>query len=373
MNCKQDLWEYLKQANKTVVLYGMGNGADKILQACAQKGVAVSDVFASDGFVRGHAFHGMQVKTWSEIKALYGVQNVIVLLCFGTSRPEVLENILRIRAEAELYAPDVPVFGDGLFDRAFCEAHREELAQARALLSDEASKTVFDCILNFKLTGELSHLLTAQTDEDVLMQTMVRPQEINCAVDLGAYNGDSVRALLDAKGSTVRVVYAAEPDRRNFQKLAAYAEAEQRAEVYPIHAGAWSEQAVLCFDAEGNRNATLAQNRSEVLRERDTRLREVAVDTVDHMVKDAWVDYIKYDVEGSEREAVLGSVETVKRCEPRLMVSLYHRNEDLFALPLLLHRLFPNYRGFYLRRRCGVPAWDINLYVEKEPKPKENG
>lgn len=368
MALKRDLWEKLKQTEKNVVLYGMGDGADKILRACAQKGVAVSDVFASDGFVRGHAFHGMTVKTWSEIKTLYGAQNVVVLLCFGTSRPEVLENILRIRTEAELYAPDVPVFGDGLFDSAFCEAHREELAQARALLSDEESKTVFDSILNFKLTGDIAHLLTAQTDEEELMKTMVRPWEITTAMDLGAYNGDSVRALLDATDSTVQTVYAAEPDIRNFKKLAAYAETEQRAEVYPIHAGAWSEKTVLFFDAEGNRNATLVQNRSAVLQGRSAKIREIAVDTVDRLMAGKQVDYIKYDVEGSEREALLGSAETVKRCEPRLMVSLYHRNEDLFALPLLLHRLFPAYRGFYLRRRGGVPAWDINLYVEKEPK-----
>lgn len=368
MDCKRDLWEYLKQTEKTVVLYGMGDGADKILQACAQKGIAVSAVFASDGFVRGHFFHGMRVQTWSEIKAQYGAQNVIVLLCFGTSRPEVLENILRIRAEAELYAPDVPVFGEGLFDSAFYQAHRGELEQARALLSDEESKTVFDRILNFKLTGDVLQLMAAQTDEAELMKTMVRPQEITCAVDLGAYNGDSVRALLDAEGSTVKTVYAAEPDRRNFQKLFAYAEAENRAQVYPIHTGVWSEKTVLFFDAEGNRNASLAQNRSAVLRERGAKLRELAVDTVDRLTAGQWVDYIKYDVEGSEREAVLGSVETVRRCEPRLMVSLYHRNEDLFALPLLLHKLFPAYRGFYLRRRGGVPAWDINLYVEKEPK-----
>ncbi len=368
MTLKQDLWEYLKQTEKTVVLYGMGNGADKILQACAQKGIAVSDIFASDGFVRGHAFHGMSVKTWGEIKALYGEQNVIVLLCFGTSRPEVLANIFRIRAEAELYAPDVPVFGDGIFDRAFYLAHRAELEQARALLSDEESKAVFDRILRYKLTGDLLQLTEAQAEEAELMKTMVRPQEIKCAVDLGAYNGDSVRALLDAEGSTVQTVVAAEPDNRNFQKLFVYAEAEKRARVCPVHTGVWSERTVLCFDAEGNRNASFAQNRSTVLQGRGARLQEVAVDTVDHLAEGYPVDYIKYDVEGSEKEALLGSVETVKRCEPRLMVSLYHRNEDLFALPLLLHRLFPAYRGFYLRRRGGVPAWDINLYVEKEPR-----
>ena len=137
MTCKQDLWEYLASSPKSIVMYGMGNGADKILHACAEKGITVSDFFASDGFVRGHSFHGRTVRSWSEIKEVYGAENVIVLLSFGTSREDVLENILRIADEAELYAPDVPAFGDGLFDRSFYEAHARELDMAAELLADE--------------------------------------------------------------------------------------------------------------------------------------------------------------------------------------------------------------------------------------------
>ena len=59
--CLHDLWERLLSTSKTVVMYGMGNGADKILQVCESKGITVSDFFASDGFVRGHLFHGKRV------------------------------------------------------------------------------------------------------------------------------------------------------------------------------------------------------------------------------------------------------------------------------------------------------------------------
>jgi sugar phosphate isomerase/epimerase len=132
---ERDLWSYLQTAEKTVVLYGMGNGADKILAACAQKNVAVSEFFASDGFVRGQVFHGRTVLSWSEVKARYGAENVIVLLSFGTSRKDVLENIERIAAEAELYIPDVPVFGDGLFDAAYAKEHWGELEATAELFS----------------------------------------------------------------------------------------------------------------------------------------------------------------------------------------------------------------------------------------------
>ena len=74
------------------------------------------------------------------------------------------------------------------------------------------------------------------------------------------------------------------------------------------------------------------------------------------------LDYIQYDVEGAEAEALLGSREIIQRDAPALLVSAYHRSADLFRLPLLVHELNPAYK-LYLRRMAGVPAWDINLYA----------
>lgn len=360
-----DLWEYLQKTDKTVVLYGMGNGGDKVMDACASKGIAVSGVFASDGFARGNLFHGMPVRSWSETKAVYGAENLIVLLCFGTSRPEVLENILRIASEAELYAPDVPAFGDGLFDRAFFEAHREKLERARALFCDEESVRIFDNVLWYKLTGDIRYLLDAESDTEEIREHILQPEGIRFYADLGAYNGDTVREILECAPQLERV-YALEPDARNYKKLEAYAKTETRAEVRAINAGAWCESTTLYFDKSGNRNASFGVNRSQSLEERPVKLIEVRAEPLDCVLDGERVDYIKYDVEGSERKALLGSQKTVARWMPTMLVSLYHRNEDLFSLPMLIHELFPDYRGYYLRRMRGVPAWDLNLYVKKD-------
>ena len=42
------LWQYLKNAGRPVVLYGTGDGADKVLARLAAEGITVSAVFASD-------------------------------------------------------------------------------------------------------------------------------------------------------------------------------------------------------------------------------------------------------------------------------------------------------------------------------------
>ena len=360
-----DLWEYLKESQKTVVLYGMGNGADKILSVLAERGIPVGGIFASDGFARGNLFHGMPVRTWSDVKAEFGAENVIVLLSFGTSRPEVLENVLRIRQEAELYAPDVPAFGDTLFTRTFYEEHMEEFLAVRNLLSDEESRRIFDNILSYKLSGDIGFLLDSESDEDEIWQEIIHPETIRAAADLGAYNGDTIRRLLE-KGENIQTVWAMEPDGRNYKKLEAYAEGEMRARVIPVNAGAWNEETILFFDKSGNRNASFEKNRSQTLADRPLKVAEVKALPLDSVLDGARVDYIKYDVEGSEREALDGSCKTLAEHSPTLLVSLYHRSEDLFALPLHIQKIAPHYNGFYLRRMAGVPAWDINLYVTKE-------
>ena len=359
------LWDRLAEEKRTVVLYGMGNGADKILDICNQRGIAVSDVFASDGFVRGQIFHGRRVLSWSEVKATYGAENLTVLLSFGSSLPEVLENIQKIADEAELLAPDVPAFGDTLFDRDFLNRHVSELTQVREMLADDESRRIFDLVVEYKLSGNIKPLLEARSDPDEVMRTLVRPTELKRTADLGAYNGDSIRELLSF-GARPECIYAMEPDRRNFKKLSIYAEGEARTQVLPTQAAAWSRCETLCFDASGNRNASAESNRSKILSDRPAKTVELLADTLDRVVGSDSLDYIKYDVEGSEREALIGSTDTIARSHPTLLVSLYHRSEDLFALPLFIRERFPNYNRFYLRRFGGVPAWDLNLYVRKE-------
>ena len=77
------------------------------------------------------------------------------------------------------------------------------------------------------------------------------------------------------------------------------------------------------------------------------------------------IDYIKYDVEGAEAEALLGSERTILRDRPALLVSLYHRSRDIFEIVNTLGEKYPFYK-MYLRRLKCVPAWEIDLILVNE-------
>lgn len=350
---KNDIWTYLKGAKKPVVMYGMGNGADKILAVCEKYGIEVRDFFASDGFVRGHAFHGKTVLSYSDVKAKYG--DFIVLVSFATALPDVLDRIYAIESEAELYVPDVPVFGETLFTREFVEQSMDKIQRCARLFADGESVRIYESVINAKLTGKISHLRASETDRATVYRQILRPESYKAYADLGAYNGDTIRELL-AVAPNLELAVAMEPDRRNFRKLSEYAEGESRCSIELHNTGAWSHADTLFFDGSGNRNANITNVGS--------RAKEIQVDSLDRVLSGRHVDYVKYDVEGSERQALEGSRETIKRFSPDLLISMYHRSEDVFELPLMIHEMNPSYK-LYLRRFSYLPAWDLNLYAIK--------
>ncbi|MBP3605895.1 MAG: FkbM family methyltransferase [Clostridia bacterium] len=346
--CERDVWDTMKSETRPIVVYGMGNGADKLLVRFEKYGIAVADFFASDGFVRGHSFHGKRVKSFAEIKAEYA--DFAIALSFASGREEVLALFSSLDASYTLYIPDMPVSGTQYFDRAFYNENYEKIKEAYLSLSDERSRAVFASVLHYKLSGRFAPLMAYTDTADAILSLL--PADMRTMLDGGAYHGDTARQALSRFPALSRVI-AVEPDKRIYKKLCRYAEEEAR--VVPVFGALYNREGEATFFGSSNRNSSLVGASFE------HREDSVPLLTVDAICASERVDYIKYDVEGSEREALEGSLATVKRDTPALLVSLYHRSEDIFLLPLLLREQLPDGYRLVLRRLGVVPAWDLDL------------
>lgn len=339
-----DLWSYLVEAKRPLVMYGMGNGADKIIDVLDLYGLEISDFFASDGFVRGQSFHSKRVLSFSEIKEKY--EDPIILVSFGSPRREVLDTLYEMSGRYEMYSPDVPLAGETLFNFEFFERSREKHDRVRVLLADETSRNIFDNVIKYKLSGRIDLLRAAVSDPD---DTPLRYADFKIAVDAGAYTGDTASALLNMCRS-VEKIFCLEPDIRNFRKLRTFAD-NYPGKINAIPAGAWDKDEQVAFGSAGNRNSNAFSGGKEILADM------VRIDSVAREYK---VDYIKYDVEGAEMKALVGSSVIIKRDLPDLLISLYHRSEDIFDIPLYINENYPEYK-LYLRRKECVPAWEMDL------------
>ena len=347
---EQSVWTRLRQETRPIALYGMGDGADKILAQFERRNIRASAVFASDEFVRGHSFRGFRVQRLDEVVAAFG-EEIVIVLCFASQRPEVLEKMYALDRRFEVVAPDVPVVEGALFDEDFVRAHAERMARAYDLWADEQSRAVFLDTVRFKLSGKLRYLRASESGKDEVFRSLLRVGAAEHFSDLGAYNGDTIRELLHYTGGQYASITALEPDRRSFRKLSEYAAAHLTGAVTLEQAGAWSEDTVRRFSDEAGRQSRVAQQG------RETQMR-----ALDSVLGGAPCTYLKFDVEGAEREALRGAAQTIRRCRPKLNLAAYHRSEDFFELALLVHELCPDYR-LYLRHHPSVPAWDTNIYA----------
>ena len=340
------VWNRLKNDNKPVILYGMGDGADKVLKAFECYGITASAVMASDEFVRGQSFHGFTVKKLSDIENEF--EDCNIALCFASQLPDVMDTIKSVASKHTTIVPSVPVFGDKIFDDEFIRENIDDIEKAYELLADEFSRKVYENTLRFYYTGDITLLDEITTDKDEIFKNILNLKSGEVYVDLGAYNGDTIDEFLHYSGGDYRKIIAFEPNSKNFQKLKAHCEQMENIDLWEL--GAYSENTFLDFNNKAGRNSAIA--------EVGTKTR---VATVDSILCGMAATYIKADVEGADFETLLGMKNTLKNFKPKLNFSAYHRFEDIFRLPILINQLNPEYK-IYLRHHPYIPAWDTNLY-----------
>ncbi len=348
------IWDKLTRTTKPIFMYGTGNGGDKIIAALDSYGIQLRGIFASDGFVRDRYFHGFKVRSYSDVVAEYG-NDIVVLLAFGTTLPDVTKFIYELNARHELIIPDVPLYGGGLFDYKYFTENLSLIHSAREIFSDELSKNIFDDAINFRLTGKIEYLENT-SDSVSILREIFSGHTIETILDGGAFKGDSCQDFITALHP--KAVIAVEADLKTNAKLSLYANEEKRAVVSAVHAALWETDGELSYISSGSRGSGKSgQNK---------RAEELTVPslTVDTICRDISVDLIKLDIEGAELSAIRGAKNTIERDKPSLAVSLYHRTEDIFTLPLLIHEYLPTH-SFYLRRVPCIPMWDLTLYAVK--------
>ncbi len=344
---KKSCWQLLAEETRPIYIYGMGNGADKILDVFDEYGIRIKGIFASDEFVRGHFFKGFQVKKYSEVCSQE--DDFVIVLAFAAGYDSLIEKIDEMSCRHTLYAPDVPIAGGGLFTYEYCIEHCEEIESVWNMLDDDFSKEVYSGVINFRISGKTEYLKKITTPKSEVYDNIIKPSGEEVYVDLGAYNGDTVSEFAGYTGNRYKKIYAFEPDSKNFRKL--LKSTKEMKNVEAINCAAWCCDTELFFDDKAGRQSSVSTNG-----------KPKQAKSVDSVLAGGEADIIKMDVEGAEEEAINGSVCTIKKYRPKLMISLYHRNRDIFYIPLMIKKLCPDYR-LYIRHQPYIPAWETNLYA----------
>lgn len=347
---EKNVWTSLAETDLPIILYGMGNGADMVMDKMAEIGITPDGIFASDEFVRGHSFRGFRVMKYAEVCEKY--KDFVIVMCFAVHDEATLEKVRRMSEKHTLYAPNVPIVDDGVFTREYIEEHDAEFDAAYALLSDDFSRKSYVDILNFKVSGKVSYLFGCQKEKEEIYSEYLHLDNSEIFMDLGAYDGDTIREFIGA-AETYRSIIAVEADAKNYKKLIKNTDGCENIETYNL--AAWDKCETLCFEKKKGRNSKLSAAGNV----------EIQADSVDNILSGREITILKMDIEGSEEKALEGAKNTIKNYRPKLYVCAYHRNSDMYALPLKIRELCPDYK-FRFCHHPYIPAWESNFYCTVE-------
>ncbi len=163
----------------------------------------------------------------------------------------------------------------------------------------------------------------------------IRAQPGEVVIDSGACWGDSSLYFAHAVGAAGRVLaFEFVPDNLEaFQKNRGL-NPELASRITVVEKALWSKSDER-FDFSGTGpGARLGDTSHEGA--------SVLTITIDDLVREEGlpgVDFIKLDVEGSELEVLKGAAATLRRCRPRLAVSVYHKADDLIHIPRFISEL----------------------------------
>lgn len=157
-------------------------------------------------------------------------------------------------------------------------------------------------------------------------------------VDLGAYIGDSVLDYINTYG-VYKKIYCyeiTEESMRTMQdNLKRYADIEYRNKGVGAKTGKRYMQEV---------EADVSCNRVD---DKATMGKEIEVVTLDDDIKEK-ITMIKMDIEGAEQDALMGCRRHITEEHPKLLISVYHNNEDIWKIPRMIENMNADYK-FYLR------------------------
>ncbi len=339
------VWEKLQETQEPIIMYGTGNGADKVIDIFENLNIQLSGITASSGFVRDRSFRGFPVKPLEYFEEKY--EKFTAVITFGTSIPNVMNSIFNISKKHRVLVPCVPVIGTEIFDRNFLNAHKKEINLAHSLLADDFSRKIFEGYVNFQFGGRIELLKEIETPEYEIFEKVLTFSESETFVDIGAYRGDTVEKFIEQTKGQYNKIIAAEPDYKTYQKL--NKNCENLKNFTAVNAAITDFDGKIGFSSLAGRQSVVGG---------ENMIKSLSLVT---LCRESKPTFIKIDSEGCELEILSGGEEILKEFKPKLNVAAYHKSEDIFKLPILIHAINPEYK-IHLRHHPYIPAWDTLFY-----------
>jgi FkbM family methyltransferase len=243
--------------------------------------------------------------------------------------------------------------------------HKVEVDEAYSILSDDFSRKVFMNVLKAKIIESntsyyayyMGLLGSIYEGGQYFDRKYFRYYDNEMFVDCGAFMGDTILELfhlgiLRRKKNNSPAIYAFEPDIINFNILNEL-----------IKVNGYDSYVKTILSGVGNTKSTLCpENIINCRQDGIANDVDVPIVRLDDALRETPVTFIKMDIEGYELEALKGAETLIKKNKPKLAISIYHKSEDLFEIPLLLKKFVPEYK-IYIKQHAPLSTTETICYA----------
>jgi FkbM family methyltransferase len=382
----EPLW---KEHTKTII-YGAGNTGKDVFRILRDNRIHVSGFLdqkaKQDGYWDGVPIYQLDDYPFSAKER--NKTNVIVAIHNrDVDIPPIVEMLRsfgygRIVTLIELYDHFGKDLGDRfwLTSRSYYKSFEPFIEKAFNLWEDDASKNLYNAIMQFRLTGKYDVLPKPDMEHQYFALDLPAWKTPLRFIDCGAFDGDTLSCLIKNDIPTESIA-AFEPDQLNFIKLSKFVKNNL---TYLKDVGLWpcgvnsSTKQMRFSSGQGESGSITAKG-------------DVVIQclSLDDAIPDFAPNLIKMDIEGAEYEALLGARGIISKYRPGLAISLYHRPADLWQIPLLISEILrgetniisecmhsmdlkqpclelPNKGGYkYFLRSHGFSGFDLVMYATK--------
>ncbi|WP_334089803.1 FkbM family methyltransferase [Helicobacter typhlonius] len=113
----------------------------------------------------------------------------------------------------------------------------------------------------------------------------------------------------------------------------------------------------------GGSSATIIADKQN---KQDITFQTISIDDFVEQNKIPKIDFIKFDIEGAELNALKGGVKSIKKFRPKLAICLYHSCADYVDIPLFLHELLTDYEFYFDHFTLG--RYESILFARPKPQ-----
>ena len=347
-----------------IVLFGAGSLGQHTLSGLREMGIEPLCFVDNNKSLWGKSLDGIPVLSPAQGAILYGSQATFVVTIWrGESAERMAARVNQLRQlGCKTVVPFLPLYwkySDKLLPHYMNDlphhvhAQADRVREALSLMADDASRREYLAQLRFRLLGDFASLPEPVKGDVYFRDELFHLQADETLVDCGAFDGDTLAHFLEKTGHSFRGAIAFEPDPANYVKLALRVESMPPGtrERIAIHQAA---------TAETNKRVLMDVGKGVASRIGDGDC-EVKCVSLDSMLGDVSVSFIKMDIEGSELDTLAGARELIQKNDPILAICAYHRQSDLWNIPLYIHSLNPHY-SIYLRPHL-LEGWDLVCYA----------